>query len=355
MWCTLSRGAGRLALHAACVHDGSSTSSLPAVPTLLCGEAVGSEAGSTETMGLLSSSKNSDGLGDVLMVSRGAVLALAMAISASALHSRWVSTMSSAFTSATLSVVGSGTGMLAPTGKYRCMRLCAGASCGRCASTLLMRWGIATVSARLVTGRAAALRAQPALEQARSFLPVLSQRLARGMCRVGEQQLLCPKQKAGCGVSAERRKRWAVCLHQRTEVVRRSGQAQHALNGSKESGLHLPHLLACGRPECQCIGAAGTHIADAQCTDGWKVWCARRMNEATDHVAVLSDAGESLVGLCVPAQASVVCHAQVLVLFDHSGHEATQVQAAVAAAGAAAGCLVELWLLLWLVLLLVVW
>ena len=55
--------------------------------------------------------------------------------------------------------------------------------------------------------------------------------------------------------------------------------------------------------------------------------CARRMNEATDHVAVLSDAGESLVGLCVPAQASVVCDAQVLVLFDDSGHEATQVQA----------------------------
>ena len=53
---------------------------------------------------------------------------------------------------------------------------------------------------------------QTALAKVRSFEPVLSQRPAGGMHRMGEQQLLRSKQEADCGVSPKRLKRRAVYL-----------------------------------------------------------------------------------------------------------------------------------------------
>ena len=152
----------------------------------------------------------------------------------------------------------------------------------------------------------------PAFAKERSFKPVLSQRLAGGMSRVGKQQLLRSKQKAGCGVSPERLKRRTVSLNQCTEMVRQSWQAQNSLDGTKESGLHLPHLLASGCPERKRIGAASSQIAKAQCSNGRKVRRAWWMNETTDHVAVLSGAGECLSGLCVPAQ-TCCCYGSIIV------------------------------------------
>ena len=84
---------------------------------------------------------------------------------------------------------------------------------------------------------------QPAFVKARGFKPILSQRLAGGVCRVGKQQLLRSKQKAGCGVSSKRLERRTVSLNQCTKMVRRSWKAQNSLNGAKEGVTVMSVLL----------------------------------------------------------------------------------------------------------------